>query len=144
MSFNLAIVEGHLAKDPEIKQTSGGKSVVNFTMGSDYGWGDNKATQWDNIVCWGDLADKVGKFCKKGSGVLVVGERRTRSWDDKATGAKKYITEIHADKVQFLEKGSGEKSSGSRQSAPASRPAAAPVARPTTTNDDPFGDDQPF
>lgn len=127
MSFNLAIVEGHLGRDPELKQTSGGKSVANFSVGSDYGWGDSKATQWDSCIAWNDLADKVGKYLKKGSGVLVVGERRTRSWDDKQTGEKKYITEIHASEVRFL-----EKSGGDRSSAP-SRPAAAPVARPATT-----------
>lgn len=146
MSFNLAIVMGRLGKEPEVKQTSSGKSVANFSLASDHGFGDKKATLWDNIVCWGPLAETVGKFMKKGSEVLVIGERRTRSWEDKATGATKYITEIHATEVRFMDKSSGESrgSAPSRQSAPASRPAAAPVSRPSApASDDPFGDD-PF
>jgi single-strand DNA-binding protein len=146
MSFNLAIVEGRLGKDVESRATANGKKVVNFSVGSDYGYGDNKGTQWDTIVCWGAQADFAEKFLKRGSGVLIVGERRTRSWEDKQSGEKKYVTEIHADKISF---------SGSKPDSPengrtpttttrsaAAAPTRAQAARAVrkAVEDDPFGD----
>ena len=144
MSFNIAIVEGRLGKDIESRSTAGGKKVVNFSVGSDYGYGDNKGVQWDNIVAWGPQADFAERFLKKGSGVLIVGERRTRSWEDKASGQTKYVTEIHADTIKF---------SGAKESSPengqktvgrtnnqesVTRSQATPSVRKVV--DDPFAD----
>lgn len=158
MSFNLVIVEGRLGKDVESRATAGGKKVVNFSVGSDYGYGDNKGVQWDNIVAWGDQAEFSEKHLKKGSGVLIVGERRTRSWDDKRSGEKKYATEIHAVKISFAgtkpEGGSPEngrtQTTTTRSAAPATTRTQSVVASrganpEITDNDlpDAFGDD-PF
>ena len=73
----------------------------------------------------------------------MVGELDVRSWDDKQTGAKRYKTEIVADKIQFVDSGSSDKKSGS---APARQAAAQPTrqqAPPQTRAEaDPFaGDD---
>lgn len=156
MSFNLAIVEGRLGKDVESRATTGGKKVVNFSVGSDYGYGDNKGVQWDNIVAWGDQAEFSEKHLKKGSGVLIVGERRTRSWDDKQSGEKKYVTEIHAIKISFSGSKPDSPENGrtptttTRSAAPATtRTQAAPSTR-TVVEEDPFegqgitDDDIPF
>lgn len=131
MSFNITIVEGRLGKDIESRSTSGGKKVVNFSVGSDYGYGDNKGVQWDNIVAWGPQAEFSEKYLKKGSGVLIVGERRTRSWEDKQSGEKKYVTEIHADTIKFsgAKEGSSDKPAGRAQTAAPTRTQTTAVAR---------------
>lgn len=146
MSFNLAIVEGRLGKDVESRATANGKKVVNFSIGSDVGFGDSKTTLWDNVVCWGLQAEFAEKHLKKGSGVLIVGERRTRSWEDKTSGEKKYVTEIHADKISFSGSKPDSPENGrtptttTRSSAPApTRTQAAPSVR-KPVDDDPFGD----
>jgi single-strand DNA-binding protein len=142
MSFNIAIVEGRLGKDIESRSTSGGKKVVNFSVGSDYGYGDNKGVQWDNIVAWGPQAEFAERFLKKGSGVLIVGERRTRSWEDKQSGQTKYITEIHADTIKFSgsKEGSSDKpAAGRAQTAAPTRTQATPASRganPEITQED--------
>ena len=56
---------------------------------------------------------------RKGSQILVEGRLETRSWDDTATGAKKYRTEIIADTIQFGQKGTGAPQAGApKTSAP--------------------------
>lgn len=156
MSFNLAIVEGRLGKDVESRATASGKKVVNFSVGSDYGYGDNKGVQWDNIVCWGPQAEFAEKHLKKGSGVLIVGERRTRSWDDKQSGEKKYSTEIHADKISFSgskpespENGRSQITTTRTSSSAGTRTQSTAAARgvnPQITDADlpDFGEDDPF
>lgn len=144
MSFNLAIVEGRIGKDVESRATSSGKKVVNFSLASDFGYGDNKSTLWDNVVCWGPQADFAEKHLKKGSGVRVVGERRSRSWDDKESGQKKTMVEIHATTVDFAgskPEASPENGRSRTSSAPAARTAAKPEPRAAAS--DPF-DDEPF
>lgn len=151
MSFNLCIVEGRLGKDVESRATSSGKKVVNFSLASDFGYGDNKGTLWDICVCWGPQADFAEKHLKKGSGVRVVGERRSRSWDDKQSGEKKYATEIHATSIEFAgskpdSPENGQKPAGRSAAAPTTRTQAAPVSRVAPPTDD-LGitdDDIPF
>lgn len=147
MSFNLVVVEGRLGKDVESRATASGKKVVNFSLASDFGYGDNKGTLWDSVVTWGPQADFAEKYLKKGSGVRVVGERRSRSWDDKQTGEKKNIVEIHATSVEFAgsksddsSPGNGQKSAGRAQTTAPTRTQAAPATRtsanPEITDDD--------
>lgn len=53
------------------------------------------------MVCWRGLADLVAKHLKKGSMCGLVGSITTRDYVDNG-GAKRYITEIEADEVEFL------------------------------------------
>lgn len=145
MSFNLAVVDGRLGKDVEVRSTQSGKKVVNFSVGSDVGYGDSKTTLWDTVVCWGQQAEFAEKYLKKGSGVLIVGERRTRSWDQ--NGEKKYITEIHANQLNFSgSKPEGGSPENGRAQTAIARAAAPPQTRtqqtatPRIQPDDPFGD----
>jgi single-strand DNA-binding protein len=140
VSFQNITLVGRLGKDVEVRATNGGKSVASFSLGVDDGYGESKTVEWFNIVAWEKLADIAGKYLKKGSFIGIIGSQRTRTWDK--DGVKQYRAEIIVRDLKLLDKSSsGEKS---RQSAPASRPAAAPVARPTTTNEDPFADENGF
>ena len=60
----------------------------------------SERTEWHNVVVRRDLVSFVEKWVKKGSGLYVEGKIRTRSYDDQS-GVKRYVTEIHADRVEF-------------------------------------------
>jgi len=98
--MNVSILIGRLGQDPKVRSTNTGKKVCNFTVATDDGWGANKKTNWHNIVAWGDQCGPIETYLSKGSLVGVVGRTEYRSYD--ADGVTKYITEIIADRVEFL------------------------------------------
>lgn len=53
------------------------------------------------MICWRGLADLVKTYLAKGDRCAVIGSLQTRSYDDK-NGVKRYVTEIIADEVEFL------------------------------------------
>jgi len=100
------------------------------------------------MVLWQRLAEIAGEYLKKGGKVYIEGRLQTRSWDDKQTNQKKYMTEIVANDLVLLSGrgdagGGGEGySGGSRgvanhfdQSTPEPEPAGA---SPITDEDIPF------
>ena len=139
--YTLVVVEGGLGQDPTLKSTSNGTKVATFGLGFERGFGDKAHTCWIDVVCFKDQAEFAEKYLKKGKSVRVIGELDVRSWDDKDTGKKRYKTEVVADKIQFVDSGSG----GSKSAAPARQAAAPPtrqqVAPQTRAEADPFADD---
>lgn len=112
MYFNRAIVIGNLTRDPEVRALPSGIQVATFAVATNRVWKDKagakqESTDYHNIVVFGRQAETTGQYLKKGSSVLVEGRMQTRSWDDKATGEKKYRTEIVADRVQFGPRSAG-------------------------------------
>jgi single-strand DNA-binding protein len=63
-------------------------------------WQDR--TEWHNVVVWQRLAEIAGEYLKKGSKVYIEGRLQTRSWDDKTTNQKKYMTEVVAGDLVLL------------------------------------------
>ena len=139
--YTLVVVEGGLGQDPTLKSTPNGTKVATFGLGFERGFGDKAHTCWIDVVCFKDQAEFAEKYLKKGKSVRVIGELDVRSWDDKDTGKKRYKTEVVADKIQFVDSGSG----GSKSAAPARQAAAPPtrqqVAPQTRAEADPFADD---
>jgi len=86
---NEAHVSGELKDDPQIKYTPSGKPVANLTLVTKY----EKYSEYHRIVLWEALAEKVAPLVK-GDFLKVVGRLQTRSWVEKTTGQKKYMTEI--------------------------------------------------
>lgn len=123
MYLNKAIIIGNLTRDPEQRSLPSGASVTNFSVATNRVWKDKAGakqedTQFHNVVVFGVQADHAAQYLKKGSSVLVEGRMQTRSWDA-ADGAKKYRTEVVADRVQFgprKEGGSDFGGSGSQAS----------------------------
>jgi single-strand DNA-binding protein len=98
---NNVVLVGNLGADPEIKQTSTGKSVGELRIATSMGSGDKEQTEWHRVVVWEKLADNCAKYLTKGRQVYVQGRIQTRSYEDKE-GNKKYVTEIVAHDVKFL------------------------------------------
>ncbi len=111
-SVNKAIVVGNLGRDPEVRHTSGGQAVANFSVATSEQWTDKangekkEKTEWHRIVVWGKVAELCGQFLAKGRKVYVEGRLQSREWTNK-DGVKMNTTEIVANQVVFLS-GKGE------------------------------------
>lgn len=102
--LNLVVLCGRLGKDPELRYTTNGTAVASFSLATDAIINGEKKPEWHNVVCWKTQAENAGKFLKKGSLVLITGRIQTRSYDDKKTGGKRYITEVVSEHIKFLDK----------------------------------------
>lgn len=120
--MNRIILMGRLTREPEVKTTPTGKTVVVFSLAVDrpYKGRDGKAeTDFINIVTWNKTAELVGTYVHKGERLLVEGRLQIRSYDGK-DGQKHYVTEVITDRVEFIEKkGSGSPSAGQEKPNPA-------------------------
>jgi len=104
--INQVFIIGRTTKEPEFRQTQNGVSVATFTIACDRNFKNaqgEKETDFFNIVCWRGLAETVGRYLGKGRLVAVSGRLQNRSYEAK-DGTKRYITEIVASEVQFLER----------------------------------------
>lgn len=91
---------GRLTSDPELRYTSNGKACANFRLAVD-NYGDKEA-DFFRIVAWNKTAETCVKSITKGRLVAVHGRLSARSYDGN-DGQKKYITEVVADDVKFLD-----------------------------------------
>lgn len=104
-SFNKVILIGNMTADPELKQTTSGISVSNFSIAVNRRFGKGEQGQQNvdfiNIVTWRQNAEFVCRYFKKGSPILICGQLQTRAWTDNQ-GQKRYATEVVADEVTFV------------------------------------------
>jgi single-strand DNA-binding protein len=106
-SVNKVILIGNLGKDPEVKYTPQGTPVARLALATNERYKDKSGewqerTEWHNVVLWQRLAEIAGEYLKKGGRVYVEGRLQTRSWDDKQTNQKRYMTEIVANDLVLL------------------------------------------
>jgi single-strand DNA-binding protein len=109
--LNVAVLMGRLCADPELRQTPNGVSVTTFTLAVDRPYaksGQERQTDFIDIVSWRNTAEFVCKYFKKGQLAAVQGSIQIRSYTDKE-GNKRKAFEVVADHVHFA--GSKEESS---------------------------------
>ena len=101
--MNKVFVIGRLTKDPEVRTTSTGKKVANFSIAVNEGKDrdGNERVQYFNLSAWDRLAEIMESYVKKGTRVACVGSLQNRSWD-KPDGTKGYATDISAREVEIL------------------------------------------
>ena len=103
--LNKAILIGRLTRDPELRSTSNDISVTSFTVAVDRNFTNQqgeKETDFIPVVAWRKLAETCAKYLAKGRLVAVSGRMQVRSYEGK--DGKRYVTEVVADEVQFLER----------------------------------------
>ena len=100
--INNVVIMGRLTKDPELKTTQSGLSVVSFTVAVERKFQKSGERQADfrNVVAWRQTAEFVEKYFTKGSMIAVQGSIQTRKYEDK-NGNKRTAVEIVADNVSF-------------------------------------------
>ncbi len=132
-SVNKVILVGHLGRDPELRYTPTNLPVAKFSVATNERYKDKEGnwqdrTEWHNVVCWQRLAEIANEYLKKGNQVYIEGRIQTRSWDDKQTGQKKYMTEIVASDMVLL--GGRPEGAPAERSRSASAGSSAPEPQP--------------
>lgn len=103
-SFNSTTLIGNIVLDPQVAKTSTDKSYCCFrvAVGRKHLTRDGKPiTDFFNCICWGNTAEAVATYAKKGSMVLVQGELQTSNYTDKR-GISHFSVEVVANDVRFL------------------------------------------
>ena len=113
---NRVILVGHLGGDPEMRYTSSGTPVTNFSLATNERWNNQdgerqERTEWHKIVTWSKLAEISNQYLTKGQLVFIEGRIQTREWDDR-DGNKRRTTEIVASDMRMM---SPRSSDGPRQ-----------------------------
>ena len=131
--FNIVVLTGRLTADPELKTTQSGLSVTSFSIAVDrrFGSGEERQTDFINIVSWRQLAEFVAKYFKKGNLIGIEGSIQTRKYTDK-NGNNRTAFEVVANNVQFVET--------KRDSAPSATEDNAPAASFSNAGANEFAD----
>lgn len=138
MAVNKAILIGNLGRDPEVRYLPSGQAKATFTMATSDSYTDRSGakqerTDWHNIVVWGKQAETCGQYLKKGRQVYIEGRISNRSYDAKDGSGKRYITEIVAQRVQFL---GGRAGTGAEEPSEVAAPGGEPEAPPAMDDED--------
>jgi single-strand DNA-binding protein len=105
VSVNRVILVGRVGGDPQIRYTSGGQAVANFSIATDESYKNKdgekvKKTEWHRCVIWGKLAEIVEQYVTKGSLLYLEGKISTSEWEK--DGEKKTSKDIVCDTMRML------------------------------------------
>ncbi len=113
MQMNNVVLIGRLCADPEFRYTPSGVANCSFRLAVDKGLSKDKKQEMEskgqptadfiNIVVWGKMAENCAHYLAKGRLVAIQGRIQSRSWETE--NGRRYITEVVANQVQFLEWG---------------------------------------
>lgn len=108
--LNKSVLMGRFTKDPELRSTTSGTSVVSFSLAVDRDYIENGERKADfiNCVAYKSTAEFISKYFRRGSMAVVEGRIQTRSWD-KPEG-KGYATEVIVNNIYFGESKKAEAS----------------------------------
>lgn len=158
-SVNKVILVGNLGRDPEVRHTQDGKSIVNLSLATSESWRDKSTgerkekTEWHRVVIFNEALAKVAEqYLKKGSTVYIEGQLQTRKYTDK-DGVEKYSTEVvlqnyRGELTMLGGRASGEGAGGFGggddfgQSSPMERPRSGAAKPQSFTRD--LDDEVPF
>lgn len=142
--MNRVVIVGRLTKDPELKKTASGSSVVSFTLAVDSTRrgpnGSEKSACFFPVTAWNATAENVARYMKKGSKVGVDGRLNQRSYQAK-DGRNVSVIEIIAEQVEFLEPRGAN--SGSSYSEPSRTYGYSSVSSTPVDPEPKDGDDSP-
>ena len=136
--LNICALQGRLARDPELRQTTTGKQVATFTMAVDRGRKDangKSVADWIPVIAWERAAEFVYKWLTKGQMVAVDGRLQSRTYTAK-DGTNRTVLEVVANNINFC----GNKADNAAQGSPA--PAGQPrIGAPAPAYNQGPGDD---
>lgn len=103
MSLNRIVLIGRITKEIEKQVTQSGVSVLNTTIAvdRDYKQGNEKVTDFIDLVLWRHNADYIEKYASKGAQIAVEGKMQSRKWQDKE-GNNRTSWEVQVDNVQIV------------------------------------------
>jgi len=147
-SLNKVMLIGNLGKDPEKRFLGSGQAVTSFSIATSARWTSKtgekqERTEWHRIVVFGPQAENCEKYLSKGRPVFVEGEIRYRTYEDK-NGQQRNITEIVAQRVQFLGSPAGAGANTGERTEHATTQTPSAEADPFPPVESQGGDDIPF
>lgn len=85
---------GNLTRDPELRNTQTGTTVVNISIAVGSVFYDKNGNKQDEVcfiecVAFGRVAENIAKFFNKGKPILIEGRLKLDQWEDKETGKKR-------------------------------------------------------
>lgn len=114
--LNIAVLEGRLVQDPELKKSPSDVSVCNFIVAVKRKYSKD-TTDFIDVVAWRQNAEYLSKYFSKGDMVSVVGSIQVRSWEDK-NGNKRRSVEVKADEVSAYSTSKGSSERNNKNDAP--------------------------
>lgn len=111
--FAQLTMSGRLGRDPEMKQTPNGHTVVTFSVASSRKAGDREFTFWANVEAWGKLAELLNERLSKGDQIVFTARPRTDSWE--ADGGKRSRDIYTIDQLLSFQAKAGSKNSNSQE-----------------------------
>lgn len=116
MINNVTLV-GRLTADPNIRYTGSGTPVASFTLAVNRDFKNAAGEQeadFINCVIWRKSAETLANTVRKGQQIGVVGRVQTRSYENQH-GQKVFVTEVVAERFNYLEKREGNSNSSNSQ-----------------------------
>ena len=145
MSINRVNISGNLTRDPELKATKSGTSVLSFGVAVNDRRKNPQTGEWEDVpnfvdcTVFGNRADALSRFLSKGSKVALEGKLRYNSWEK--DGVKRSKLSVIVDEVEFLSRSDGQQQR--QQPYTAATPAATPQQAGLMA-DDVYDEDIPF
>jgi single-strand DNA-binding protein len=135
---NIYSFTGRIGKDSETRFAPSGMAICSFSVAVDYGFGENKGTNWLRCSLFGKRAEgKLQQYLIKGAQVAISGELRIREYDDKE-GNKRTSVEVSVDKLDLIGGRNEQQGNNAPQSQNQSMPAQG--GQPYQQGTDPFAD----
>jgi len=150
--MNVYTFTGRLARDCETRFTQGGMAICSFTVAVDYGYGDNKGTNWIRCSLFGKRAEgKLPQYLVKGTQVAISGELRVREYTDN-DGNKRTSVDTSVNSLDLIggrQEGGAQGNAGggnfpSQGGGSAPKPNNDPFASTPDFGNVPADDDIPF
>ena len=108
--MNLVILSGRMARDPELRYTSGGKAYANFTLAVQK---TRDEAEFIDCIVWEKTAETIAEYFRKGNRILIQGRLSVNSYDQ--NGEKRKFTRVLANTFEFIDsKNSGNSQNNSR------------------------------
>lgn len=108
MSINRVELTGNLTRDPELRSTASGTSVLSFGVAVSDRVKNPQTGEWEDrpnfVDCtmWGKRAESVSRFLSKGTKVAIEGKLRWSQWEDKNGGGKRSKLDVVVDEIEFM------------------------------------------
>lgn len=113
--FNRVVLVGRLTRDPELKYTPNGTAVATFSLAINRKF-NREETDFIDVVAWRQNAEFCANYGSKGRLTLVEGRIQVRTYETQE-GQKRKVTEVVADELRFLDKGTSQGSGGGQPAA---------------------------
>ena len=108
MSINKVCITGNLTKDPDLRSTSSGTSVLRFGVAVNDRRQNRQTGEWEDVpnyvdcIVFGNRADALSRILAKGAKVAVEGRLRYSSWEK--DGQRRSKLEVAVDEVELMQR----------------------------------------